>query len=139
MASARTYGTDLLPESALPSDLAEQGLYKPAGIECNQCEFATKKTGLSGRQALRAHLKRHKNDARAWRGPLSRQGVLAASIAVLTVVGMMASADLKAELHSLVPKVGPIAVLSAAMSGLGDGRGFNRADTGVLVHARHSR
>ena len=58
MASPRTYTQDLLPESALPEELAEQGLYKPAGMGCEHCEFATKKTGLSGRQALRAHLKR---------------------------------------------------------------------------------
>ena len=105
MASARAYTTDRLPETALPPDLASQSLYKPAGIECNRCEFVTKKTGLSGRQALRAHLKRHKNDARAWRGPIIRQGLLVTSIAALIVAGMMASADLRAELHDIAARV----------------------------------
>ena len=40
--------------------------------------------------------------------------MVATSIAALIVVGMMASADLKAELHSLVPQVGLMAALPAA-------------------------
>ena len=117
MASARTYTPDLLPESALPEDLAEQGLYKAAGMGCDRCEFVTKKTGLSGRQALRAHLKRHKNDARAWRGPLLRQGLLAGAIIVLIIMGMMASPDLKVDLQSMLPFSAPMEMIPTAIIG----------------------
>ena len=83
MATTRTFTPELLPESGLPRELAERGLYKPAGIGCNQCSFTTKKKGFFGRQALRAHGKKHKNDARAWQRPLMRQGVIAGSIVAM--------------------------------------------------------
>ncbi len=66
MATAQTCTPELLPEEELPKELAERGLYKPAGIVCGQCAFVTKKKGFSDRQALRARLKKHRNDARAW-------------------------------------------------------------------------
>ncbi len=91
MASTTTFTPDLLPESGLPQELAERGLYKPAGIACNHCSFTTKKRGFSGRQALRAHGKKHKNDARAWQRPLVRQGVIAGSIVALVVLGLIGS------------------------------------------------
>ena len=69
MATARTFTPELLPEEGLPTELSERGLHKPAGIACNHCSFTTKKKGFSGRQALRAHGKKHKNDARAWQRP----------------------------------------------------------------------
>ena len=119
MASPRTYTQDLLPESALPEELAEQGLYKPAGMGCEHCEFATKKTGLSGRQALRAHLKRHKNDARAWRGPMIRQGLVAGSIVTLVAIGMIGSTELKADLHSTLSVGRPLATFPTAIMSWG--------------------
>ena len=103
MATARTFTPELLPESGLPAELAERGLYKPAGIGCNHCAFTTKKKAHSGRQALRAHLKKHKNDARAWQRPLVRQGVIAGFIVTLVVLGLLGSAELKADLHSALP------------------------------------
>ena len=119
MASARTYTPDLLPESALPEDLSEQGLYKPAGIGCEHCKFTTKKTGFSGRQALRAHSKRHRYDEQAWRGPLLRQGLVAGAILALIIMGMTGSADLKADLLSVLPSGVPIETIPAAIMGWG--------------------
>ena len=94
MATAQTYTPDLLPVSEVPEELADQVLYRPAGIACNRCSFTTKKKGFFGRQALRAHGKKHKNDARAWQRPLARQGVIAGSIVALVALGLIGSADL---------------------------------------------
>ena len=103
MASSTTFTPELLPEEELPKELAERGLYKPAGIACRQCAFVTRKKGFNGRQALRAHLKRHKNDSRAWRRPLVNQGLVAGSIVALVALGLTGSADLRTELHSAMP------------------------------------
>ena len=80
MATSPTFTPDLLPEEELPPEVAERGLYKPAGIACQRCAFTTKKKGFSGRQALRAHSKKHCRDARAWQRPLVRQGLVAGFI-----------------------------------------------------------
>ena len=104
MATTRTYTPDLLPELALPEDLAEQGLYKPAGVGCEHCEFTTKKTGFSGRQALRAHFKKHRYDERAWRGPLLRQGLVAGVILVLVMIVLTPVMAAKAGMVRLLVK-----------------------------------
>ena len=119
MATAQTYTPDLLPESGLPAELAERGFYKPAGIACHQCAFTTKKKGFSGRQALRAHGKRHKNDALAWQRPLVRQGVVAGSIVALVVLGLIGSADLKAAVHPQLPFDVPLVTLPELITGWG--------------------
>ena len=121
MATARTYTPELLPESGLPAELAERRLYKPAGIGCNHCAFTTKKKDFSGRQALRAHSKKHRRDARAWQRPLVRQGVIAGSIVALVVLGMMGSADLKANVQSALPFGVPLATLPELIIGWGTG------------------
>ena len=119
MATAQTYTPELLPEQELPSDLAERRLYKPAGIGCNQCAFTTKKKGFSGRQALRAHSKKHKRDARAWQQPLVGQGVIAGSIVALVVLGMMGSADLKSAVYPQLPFDVPLVTLPELVMGWG--------------------
>ena len=119
MATARTYAPDLLPESGLPRELADQSLYKPAGSGCNHCTFTTKKKGFSGRQALRAHLKAHKNDARAWQRPLVHQGIVAGFIVALVLLGMIGSADLRTELHSALPFGVPLVTLPELVVGWG--------------------
>ena len=119
MASTTTFNPDLLPESGLPAELADRGLYKPAGIGCHQCAFTTKKKEYSGRQALRAHLKKHKNDARAWQQPLLRQGAIAGSIVALVVLGLIGSADLKAAIHPQLPFGVPLVTLPELVMGWG--------------------
>ena len=119
MATARTFTPDPIPEQELPAELAQRGLYKPAGIACNQCAFTTRKKGFSGRQALRAHLKRHKNDARAWQRPLVRQAVIAGSIVALVVLGLMGSAALKADVQSALPLDVPLVTLPELIMGWG--------------------
>ena len=119
MASTTTFTPDLLPEEELPPELAERRLYKPAGIACNQCAFTTKRKGFSGRQALRAHLKKHRNDARAWQRPLVRQGVIAGSIVALAVLGLLGSADLRTDLHSALPFGAPLVTIPELIMGWG--------------------
>ena len=119
MASAQTYIPELLPEEELPEELAEKGLYSPAGIACHQCSFTTKKKGYSGRQTLRAHLKKHKNNARAWQRPLVRQGVIAGSIVTLVVLGLIGSAELRTDLHSALPFGVPLVTLPELIMGWG--------------------
>ena len=79
----------LLPEDVLPQPLAEKGLYKPGGYQCWDCEFTSKKKGFSGRQALRAHLKRHKNERRAWQRPLLIQVPLVLILLGAAIVGWL--------------------------------------------------
>ena len=119
MASTTMFTPELLPEEQLPPELAEKGLYKPAGIACHQCRFVTKTRGFSGRQALRAHLKRHKNNARAWQRPLVRQGLLAGSIVALVVLGLLGPADLKAAIHPQLPFDVPLVPLPELITGWG--------------------
>ena len=119
MATARTFTSELLPEEGLPAELSERGLYKPAGIVCHHCSFTTKKRGFSGRQALRAHGKKHKNDARAWQRPLIHQGAIAGSIVALVVLGLIGSSDLKAHVQSALPFDGPLLTLPELIMGWG--------------------
>ncbi len=119
MASAATFTPELLPEEGLPKELSEKGLYAPAGIGCNQCAFVSKKKGFSGRQALRAHLKKHRNDARAWQRPVVRQGLVAGFIVALAVVGLIGSMDLRTDLHSALPFDVPLLTLPELIMGWG--------------------
>ena len=119
MATARTFTPELLPEEGLPAELAERRLYKPAGIGCNHCAFNTKKKGFSGRQALRAHSKKHRNDARAWQRPLVRQGLVVGSIVALVVLGLIGSADLKADVQAALPFGVPLVTLPELVMGWG--------------------
>jgi hypothetical protein len=42
-----------------------RSLFKPFGFECVECEWITIKNGVPGRNAMRAHMKRHLNERRA--------------------------------------------------------------------------
>ena len=119
MTTAQTYTPDPIPEQELPAELAERGLYKPAGIACHQCSFVTKKRGFSGRQALRAHLKKHRRDVRAWQRPLVRQGVFAGFVVALAVLGLIGSAGLKADVQSALPFGVPLVTLPELVMGWG--------------------
>ena len=119
MATAQTFTRELLPEEELPAALAKRGLYKPAGIACHQCAFVTKKKGFPGRQALRAHGKKHKRDARAWQRPAVRQGLVAGFIVALVVLGLIGSADLRADLPSALPFDVPLVTLPELIMGWG--------------------
>jgi hypothetical protein len=55
--------------------------FKVAGFTCRNCGYVTKKRGFNGRQALRAHLKRHVRERRAVLRPLFIQ----VAVAVLTL------------------------------------------------------
>ena len=81
------YTTDLLPEGAVPPEIARKGLYKAAGYSCRDCNFTTKKKGFPGRQSLRAHMKKHKNEKRAWLYPLIRQLAMVMVLGAVTVLG----------------------------------------------------
>ena len=80
MSSKNTYTPELIPEEAVPKQLADKNLYKPSGYACQECKFISNKKGFAGRQALRAHLKKHKNERRAWQGPFIRQVLVVAII-----------------------------------------------------------
>lgn len=102
MAARRTYSTDLLPEETLPADLAERNLYRPAGFSCRRCSFTSEKQGFSGRQALRAHLKKHKNEDRAWQVPAVRQALVVATVVGVGVMGWL-DVDLPESFQSQMP------------------------------------
>ena len=42
-----------------------RSLFKEFGYRCAKCEWATRKNGINGRNAVRAHSKKHKNEQRA--------------------------------------------------------------------------
>ena len=108
----KTYSTDRLPEEALPAALAEN--YQAAGYECARCDFIPQKDGFSGRQALRAHLKRHKNEDRAWQVPMARQALVVATMVAAGVIGWL-------DMTMPEPFQGPIPLLglpSASVWGL---------------------
>ena len=107
------------PRTRTPPRTGQRGLYKPAGIACNHCAFTTKKKGFSGRQALRAHLKKHKNNARAWQRPLARQSLLAGFIVALVVLGLVGSGDLRTDLHLALPFGVPLVTLPELVMGWG--------------------
>ncbi len=62
--------------------------FKDGGFSCNKCKWRTKKRGFSGRQALRAHLKRHVRERRSILRPLMVQAVV-----VLCAVSIYLFAD----------------------------------------------
>ncbi len=74
---------------------------------------------LTGRQALRAHGRKHKNEDRAWRRPLVGQGIVAGFIVALAVPGLMGSADLKADVQSALPFGVPLVTLPELVVGWG--------------------
>jgi hypothetical protein len=43
----------------------KRSLFKEFGYQCAKCEWATRKNGINGRNAVRAHSKKHKNEQRA--------------------------------------------------------------------------
>jgi hypothetical protein len=43
----------------------KRSLFKDYGYQCSECEWATRKMGINGRNAIRAHSKKHKNEQRA--------------------------------------------------------------------------
>ena len=69
--------------STTPRRSPDRSLYKPAGYKCRQCPFTSKKKGFNGRQSLRAHIKKHKRESRAFWRPFVKQLVV-----VLVIVGL---------------------------------------------------
>ena len=67
----------------------DKSLYKPVGYKCRQCSFTSKKKGFDGRQSLRAHIKKHKRESRAFWRPFVKQSVVVLIIAGLGVAGWM--------------------------------------------------
>ena len=65
----------------------DKSLYKPVGYKCRQCQFTSKKKGFNGRQSLRAHIKKHKRESRAFWRPFVKQLVVVLVIAGLGVAG----------------------------------------------------
>lgn len=80
---------DRVPSEAVPAKLKEDGQYRPDGYVCWQCRFTTTKRGFAGRQALRAHLKLHANQRRAWQRPLRRQALITLAAVCAVVAGEM--------------------------------------------------
>ena len=86
-----------IPESAAPQELIDRGLFKPAGGgRCRHCSWSTAKKGFSARQALRAHLKKHRNESRAWGRPLVMQFLVVMTVLSLAVASW-AGVDLPPE------------------------------------------
>ena len=79
----------LIPERQIPQELADKGLVKPAGGRCRACGWTTPKKGFNGRQAMRAHLKKHKRERRAWQVPLILQLLVVAALLGLAITGWM--------------------------------------------------
>jgi hypothetical protein len=75
-----------IPEEKVPKQFLNDGSYKEAGSQCRECSFRTRKRGFSGKQALRAHLKKHVNERRAARRPMLHQIMLV----ILTVCFLVA-------------------------------------------------
>jgi hypothetical protein len=92
MANRKTYTTDLMPEDAVPSELADKDLYRQAGGACRDCDFVTPKKGFHGRQALRAHMKKHVRDRRAWQRPFIKQLLVVGVLLGLAIAGWLDSA-----------------------------------------------
>ena len=61
---------DEVPEELVPIELKKDGRFLSGGYKCRECAFATSRFGFSGRQALRAHLKVHTLERRAWARPM---------------------------------------------------------------------
>lgn len=81
-------GLRLVPSFLVPRRMRRDGWYKPGGFACLECNWRSKKRGFPGRQALRAHIKKHVNDRRSWQHPLMRQILLLTLIAVITLCGV---------------------------------------------------
>jgi len=112
MSQRKKYYLDsMLPEDKVPPELTKKGLYKPAGYACRDCSFASKKKGFSGRQSLRAHLKKHRIEQRAWRRPLFRQ-----LLVVLILVGLAIAGGLGVEVPSEFPFVLPVVTFPEAIA-----------------------
>ena len=103
MPVGRKYTPDLLPEKKVPRPLAEKNLYKLGGYQCWDCGFTSKKKGFSGRQALRAHLKKHKRERRAWQRPLLLQMAV-----VLVLMGAAIAGWLGVKLPFVLPFDTPV-------------------------------
>ena len=78
-----------ISRSTTPRRSPDKSLYKPAGYKCRQCPFTTKKKGFNGRQSLRAHIKKHKRESRAFWQPFVKQSVVVLVIVGLGVAGWM--------------------------------------------------
>ena len=68
---------------------------------------------------MRAHLKKHKRDTRAWQRPLVSQGLVAGSIVALVVLGLIGLADPKANVQSALPFDVPLVTLPELVMGWG--------------------
>ena len=78
---------DLNQLRGVPKELVDRGLYKSTGGRCRKCGWTTSKKGYNGRQAMRAHLKKHKRERRAWQVPLVRQLLVVTVILGLAITG----------------------------------------------------
>ena len=101
---SRKYTPDELPEEMVPADLAEKGVYNPAGHACEHCSFVSRKKDFSGRQAMRAHSKKHKRETRAWRRPLVGQFVVVIALLAAAAAGW-ANVDVPLDLPLELPVV----------------------------------
>ncbi len=115
MAQRTTLTSDLVSQDAAPSKLVREGLFKPAGSRCRKCSFTTKKKGFHGRQAIRAHLKKHRREDRAWQTPFIRQSVIVSVLAVLAVTGWVRG-GLLAQIPLGLPITLPLATLPVTVT-----------------------
>ena len=95
-------GFRLLPSSLVPQRFKDDGLYIPGGFSC-WCGWTTEKTALSGRQALRGHLKGHAYERRAWQRPLKHQAALLAVMASIASYIEIYGVDVAAVQTVMVP------------------------------------
>ena len=111
MSKTRRFGAGLLSEDKIPRGLADKGVYRPAGYACRECDFFSKKKGFPGRQALRAHLKKHKNERRAWQRPLILQTAV-----VMMLLGAAIAGWLEARLPFDLPFDTPLLTLPGGIT-----------------------
>jgi len=76
--------------------------FKDYGYQCAECDWVTKKIGLNGRNAVRAHLKKHKNERRAQNH--LRLCAWAGAILLLLIVLMAAWSFISPEIPDIPPR-----------------------------------
>ena len=108
--TSERYRPDPISEKLVPREAVAARRFRAAGTVCNKCGWRTRKSGLSGRQAMRAHSKVHANDLRAYRDPVKRQSLILG----IMVLGLAAAHFLRIEYGlEIATRGGPITLAAA--------------------------
>ncbi|MFW6174893.1 MAG: hypothetical protein ACOC5K_03865 [Chloroflexota bacterium] len=86
------WSPELAPEPVVPQELRDDGSYTPHGYLCRHCGYQTRKRGFPGKQALRAHTKKHTRERRAFWRPFARQAAISAIVVPALLLGSFSPA-----------------------------------------------